>query len=231
MDPVSAQKRIVDKHGLRGTRAARAAQSVQVARTMLLDNKHCANETANVYKADGYFCCANGTSAFQKENGFVGCADDISDLNQSMTLLAIEYSAPTTTSQSPTNTGGADTGDSSSSSNTGAIAGGVVGGVAGLAILIGLIWFFLRRRSQSKKSAAGPTDPSPLMSSVPALNSPASNAAGSTQPGSSVSGSRSPDANSSGYYNTAPETTRSPVELESQADSGLHELPSLQAHR
>ncbi|OGE54643.1 hypothetical protein PENARI_c005G10442 [Penicillium arizonense] len=221
MDPVSAQKQIVVKPGLRGTRAARAAQSVQVARTM-----------SNV-----------------KENGFVGCADDISDLNQSMTLLAIAYSAtvkptstptpsstisttaPTITSQSATNTGRADTGDSSSSSNSGAIAGGVVGGVAGLAILIGLIWFFLRRRSQSNKSATGPTDPSPLMSSVPALNSPASNAAGSTQPGSSVSGSRSPDANNSGYYNTAPETPRSPVELESQADSGLHELPSLQAHR
>lgn len=34
MDPVSAQKQIVVKPGLRGTRAARAAQSVQLARTM-----------------------------------------------------------------------------------------------------------------------------------------------------------------------------------------------------
>ncbi|KAJ6037491.1 hypothetical protein N7444_010196 [Penicillium canescens] len=219
MDPVSAQKRIVDKHGLRGTRAARAAQSVQVARTM----------SNVVHRTQIVLGCLTTSIARMRQQMFTKQMD-IFAVPMERRLFR-KRMAPTTTSQSPTNTGGADTGDSSSSSNTGAIAGGVVGGVAGLAILIGLIWFFLRRRSQSKKSAAGPTDPSPLMSSVPALNSPASNAAGSTQPGSSVSGSRSPDANSSGYYNTAPETTRSPVELESQADSGLHELPSLQAHR
>lgn len=38
-------------------------------------------------------------------------------------------------------------GSGSGSSSTGAIAGGVVGGVAGLALIGGLAWFFLRRKS------------------------------------------------------------------------------------
>jgi nitrate reductase gamma subunit len=38
-------------------------------------------------------------------------------------------------------------------SNTGAIAGGVVGGVLGLLLLIGLIWFFLRRRNKQRDEA------------------------------------------------------------------------------
>ncbi|CAI7613056.1 unnamed protein product [Penicillium bialowiezense] len=63
-----------------------------------------------------------------------------------------------------TNTGGnnsspADSTDNTSgSSNTGAIVGGVVGGCAGLALIGGLVWFFLvRRRKQipSKADAAG----------------------------------------------------------------------------
>jgi hypothetical protein len=33
-------------------------------------------------------------------------------------------------------------------SNAGAIAGGVVGGVAGLAIIVALLWYFMRRRPQ-----------------------------------------------------------------------------------
>ncbi|KAH3010545.1 hypothetical protein KXV73_006829, partial [Aspergillus fumigatus] len=44
----------------------------------------------------------------------------------------------------------------SSGTNVGAIAGGVVGGVAGVAIIAGLIWFFLLRRyrtSQNNESA------------------------------------------------------------------------------
>ena len=44
----------------------------------------------------------------------------------------------TQTPMSPSSGGG--------KSNTGAMAGGVVGGVVGLAVLAGLIWFFLRKR-------------------------------------------------------------------------------------
>ncbi|KAL2828072.1 hypothetical protein BJY01DRAFT_255506 [Aspergillus pseudoustus] len=44
---------------------------------------------------------------------------------------------------------GSETGESKT--NTGAIAGGVVGGVAGLALLVAGIWFFLRQRKKKKK--------------------------------------------------------------------------------
>ena len=40
-----------------------------------------------------------------------------------------------------------------SSTNVGAIAGGVVGGVVGLALIGGLIWFFMRRSKKNKSSA------------------------------------------------------------------------------
>lgn len=41
----------------------------------------------------------------------------------------------------------------SQSTNKGAIAGGVVGGVAGAAIILGLVWFFLRsRRRKAQKN-------------------------------------------------------------------------------
>lgn len=38
-----------------------------------------------------------------------------------------------------------------SSSHTGAIAGGIVGGIAGLALLAGALWFFVRHRSKSQE--------------------------------------------------------------------------------
>jgi len=43
---------------------------------------------------------------------------------------------------------------SKSTSHTGAIAGGVVGGIVGLAIIGGLLWFFLRRKRTHDKSAS-----------------------------------------------------------------------------
>ncbi|CAK1357769.1 unnamed protein product [Cercospora beticola] len=41
---------------------------------------------------------------------------------------------------------------SSETTNTGAIAGGTVGGVAGLVFLALAIWFFIARRTKSKKT-------------------------------------------------------------------------------
>jgi hypothetical protein len=49
-------------------------------------------------------------------------------------------------------------GQTTSSSNTGAIAGGVVGGVVGLAILAGLIFFFCFRREGEPKEEQGEVD-------------------------------------------------------------------------
>lgn len=45
-----------------------------------------------------------------------------------------------------------------SSSNAGAIAGGTVGGVVGLALLLGLVYFFLRRRRNKRNQSAQPSE-------------------------------------------------------------------------
>lgn len=45
-------------------------------------------------------------------------------------------------------------GSSGSSSNAGAIAGGVVGGVAGLALIAGLVFFYLRHRRAAAQQPA-----------------------------------------------------------------------------
>ncbi|KAJ5343591.1 uncharacterized protein N7506_003415 [Penicillium brevicompactum] len=200
--------------------------------TELVDNTHCANSTANVYKAAGYFCCANGESAFMdKKTSFVGCTDDISDLDNSVSLLAIRYhattstpastsptssSTPTRSTTSTTNTAEPTPTDpapaeSSTSSNTGAIAGGVVGGVAGLAIIAALIWFFLRKKS--RKSATVETGTEVSQSST---------AYSSSNPGSN-----------GGYFVTPGGSTepKPPTELDSQQKSTLHELPSQVQYR
>ncbi|OQE09360.1 hypothetical protein PENVUL_c006G07928 [Penicillium vulpinum] len=141
----------------------------------------CADSTADFYstnvtnpKDDG-FCCSQGKYAFTvKTSGGVGCANDLSDLQVNMRQLTIVSSATptpsstsstffTTESTTPTSTTASSTPTSTAASpspvsggetkqtNTGAIAGGVVGGVAGVAILIALVWFFLRRRNKNRQ--------------------------------------------------------------------------------
>ncbi|KAJ5357420.1 hypothetical protein N7541_004578 [Penicillium brevicompactum] len=57
-----------------------------------------------------------------------------------------------TTTDGNTSSPAESTDSKSGSTNTGAIAGGVVGGCAGLALIVGLVWFFLvRRRKQVPK--------------------------------------------------------------------------------
>lgn len=53
------------------------------------DSPRCADSTANLYHANGYFCCAAGLAAFELPNGRVGCTDDIGDLGRSTSLLGI----------------------------------------------------------------------------------------------------------------------------------------------
>lgn len=64
-------------------------------------------------------------------------------------------SASVTASSSPSSSSSSSSGDStqnqdkdSSHTDTGAIAGGVVGGVAGLAIIVSLIWYFFLRNKR-----------------------------------------------------------------------------------
>ncbi|KAL4863617.1 hypothetical protein BDV12DRAFT_177310 [Aspergillus spectabilis] len=140
----------------------------------ILADPHCANNgTWDLYNEDGYFCCDHGKTGFRATNleaggepvVGVGCADEYpeGEYNSAIVPVAIgtdvssETPTPTPTSSSTSSTTTTtptsepttpDSNSSSPSTNTGAIAGGVVGGVAGLALIIALIWFFLRRRKQ-----------------------------------------------------------------------------------
>lgn len=60
--------------------------------------------------------------------------------------------------------------DKSSGPNKGAIAGGVVGGVCGAIIILGLVWFLLRRRSRSKVSNNAPGGSVATTSDTPSLS-------------------------------------------------------------
>ncbi|KAJ5094872.1 hypothetical protein N7456_010733 [Penicillium angulare] len=147
-------------------------------------NPHCADEFGILYLAGDYFCCSNDTYAYTYisggKEGSVGCADNVgtvtgsvSSISATMQSTSIGTSTSTGTTDpttSASSTSGSDSSGSSSSSNTGAIAGGVVGGVAGFAIILALIWFFIRRgRSQQKQEQGSHAPlqhyPSPPMSS------------------------------------------------------------------
>ncbi|RDW93399.1 uncharacterized protein DSM5745_00721 [Aspergillus mulundensis] len=138
---------------------------------------HCANNvTWDLYDSNGYFCCLSSSYGFTRNDlvyngtrtGGVGCADGLPD-GESLTAIppvargvGSESATPTptpspadtdtaTTTPTPSDADAdadAETTSSSSSTNTGAIAGGVVGGVAGLAVILALIWFIMRRRRQ-----------------------------------------------------------------------------------
>ncbi|KJA26571.1 hypothetical protein HYPSUDRAFT_52453 [Hypholoma sublateritium FD-334 SS-4] len=69
----------------------------------------------------------------------------------SVTTVVQPGTAVTPTSVSDTSSG--------SKSNTGAIVGGVVGGVGGLALLVLIVWFFLRRQRNAKDDFDGNFDP------------------------------------------------------------------------
>ncbi|KAJ3182828.1 hypothetical protein HDU85_002431 [Gaertneriomyces sp. JEL0708] len=92
----------------------------------------------------------------------------------------------TTSGSNPTQTGNPSPGASttSSKSNTGAIVGGVVGGLAGLALLLGLL-FFVRRRKTGANPSTGPT-----------LGAPATRSSGKAQEeGLSMAGASSSTLN------------------------------------
>jgi hypothetical protein len=91
---------------------------------------------------DGSFCCGNNNTkcCSAGQGSFV--------VNGQVTISKPSSTSSTTSSTSTaTSTSSVVVAmTSKSSSNTGAIAGGVVGGVVGLVLILGAIWFFVRRR-------------------------------------------------------------------------------------
>lgn len=101
-------------------------------------------------------------------------AQNIADTNKTEAMRAVPSSSVPAPSESasgsaPIPSGGQDTDKKSSSSTpVGAIVGGVVGGVAGLALLLGLGWFLMRRRrNQGQPSPTLDTNPIMLPQPVP----------------------------------------------------------------
>ncbi|OJJ86648.1 uncharacterized protein ASPGLDRAFT_145212, partial [Aspergillus glaucus CBS 516.65] len=135
----------------------------------IINPPHCADESWDLFnntRDDGFFCCLSGTKGFYHSDKLaVGCIDDSdAPTNSDYQFLstystgAAATSTTVLTATSSTSTATAtsepeyDESTSPSTSNTGAIAGGVVGGVAGLAIILALLWCFMRRRSQKQAS-------------------------------------------------------------------------------
>ncbi|GAB1218442.1 hypothetical protein ATERTT37_007696 [Aspergillus terreus] len=153
----------------------------------LVASPHCANDSASMFDHTGYFCCLPGQTGFWTSNppDAVGCSDELPD-NVNETIIAAISQSGTVASSTLATTSGTSTSTSTSTStgttsstatsspddtgsgtNTGAIAGGVVGGVAGLAIILALLWFFLRKRKQPENASApldakGPSPPGEL---------------------------------------------------------------------
>ncbi|OQD95679.1 hypothetical protein PENSOL_c019G07614 [Penicillium solitum] len=156
--------------------------------------EHCADATWDLYRNydGGFFCCEQDQYGYNKTQGGVGCGtkkDLEEESRTSVSLVSlgttptpsssvISSSSPTststTTSSSSPTSSGSPTSSSSSGSNTGAIAGGVVGGVAGLAIILALLWYFMRRRPQKQSPQAQMPMTESSMLQHESLQSPAS---------------------------------------------------------
>ncbi|PLB34903.1 uncharacterized protein BDW47DRAFT_119940 [Aspergillus candidus] len=130
---------------------------------MLKKRPHCANnETWNMFNHKNNFCCEKGQTGFWNRNmnneGY-GCVNGQPDDPEYMVLGPVKQIR--------------DAPETSDSISGGAIAGAVVGAVAGAVIIIGLIWFFLRRRRQARARAQPPSSfqadgrtPSPMYSKL-----------------------------------------------------------------
>ncbi|KAJ5687507.1 hypothetical protein N7536_010126 [Penicillium majusculum] len=95
---------------------------------------------------EGRFCCEQGKIGFVRSEIGVGCANE-ENITQTDTMLSAINPpgvVPTSTTSSTS---------TASTSNAGAIAGGVVGGVAGLAIILALFWYFIRRSQKQPLQA------------------------------------------------------------------------------
>lgn len=87
----------------------------------------------------------------QDSSGTSSSASPSTTSASSTSSSAPASSTSTLDATQPSESSANNTVPTSDESNTGAIAGGVVGGIAGLALVIGVIWFFLRRRGKQRR--------------------------------------------------------------------------------
>ncbi|KAI0154868.1 hypothetical protein GGR57DRAFT_511828 [Xylariaceae sp. FL1272] len=107
---------------------------------------YCANSSWVMFNNHGFFCCDRGAVGYNDSNAD-GCLAPGSDLPEGAVPLAALVQNKTSI------TGPDDSGSGSgsgSSVSTGTIAGAVVGGVAGVLIILVLVWFLIRKRKKSK---------------------------------------------------------------------------------
>ncbi|PLB43326.1 hypothetical protein P170DRAFT_431276 [Aspergillus steynii IBT 23096] len=125
----------------------------------------CANSSLVLWSDSGnYFCCEETLVGFMNKDEYKGCGaeGEVREAVGDGTVVKIvdQHGKPTATETSTSTSISTSTSMSSastsplpstssssvSSTNKGAIAGGVVGGVGGALLIMGIIWFFLRRR-------------------------------------------------------------------------------------
>ncbi|KAI0555061.1 hypothetical protein F4679DRAFT_149704 [Xylaria curta] len=126
----------------------------------IVETPSCANNSWIMFDNAGYFCCESGQVGYNLGNTD-GCSRSGKALPANASPLAVvsqmfPSTSTSSTSTSSTPTSAASTSpspttssDTTNSTSGGTIAGAVVGGVAGIAIIAGLVWFFIRKRKST----------------------------------------------------------------------------------
>ncbi|KAI1757107.1 hypothetical protein F4782DRAFT_481292 [Xylaria castorea] len=128
----------------------------------IVETPSCANSSWIMFDNEGYFCCESGQVGYNLGNTD-GCSRSGKALPANANPLAVISQMFSSTSTSSTSTSSTSTLTSAASTslspttstnttNTvigGTIAGAVVGGVVGIAIIAGLIWFFIRKKKST----------------------------------------------------------------------------------
>ncbi|KAJ5520740.1 hypothetical protein N7463_001193 [Penicillium fimorum] len=126
----------------------------------LINPAHCADQNWDLFQNpnghEGRFCCEKGKAGFNRPENGVGCANEENITKNDTILSVINPPGKTQTfiSYFPGNCAKrlacTPCVASTSTPNVGAITGGVVGGVAGLAIILALFWYFIRRSQKQQ---------------------------------------------------------------------------------
>ncbi|KAI0466445.1 hypothetical protein F4859DRAFT_519098 [Xylaria cf. heliscus] len=139
--------------------------------TALVETPSCANSSWIMFDNNGYFCCEDGQVGYNLGNTD-GCSRSGKALVANAQPLAVENQTFSSTSTSSTSASSTSTSTSISTSTSaastslspttspiannatsgGTIAGAVVGGIAGIAIIAGLAWFFIRKKKKASAS-------------------------------------------------------------------------------